>query len=118
MTDMQRAAIWIDRVHARLAGDAAPTEPAAVVLSGKLRVVQFFETAERRYLIAAEQDDARPLTDREREVLVRAARGMSNKAIAHELTISAGAVGSYLSAAMSKIGVRSRRALVRYFGDL
>jgi DNA-binding NarL/FixJ family response regulator len=118
-TDMQRAAIWVDRLGERLSADGGEPEDATYdLLTGKLRVVHCFETTNRRYLIAAEQPDARPLTHREREVLVLAARGLSNKAIAHQLAISTGAVGSYLSVAMGKIGVRSRRVLVRYFGDL
>ncbi|HEX7022546.1 MAG TPA: PAS domain S-box protein [Trueperaceae bacterium] len=48
------------------------------------------------------------LTPRERQVLERVARGLSNDAIAGELQISPQTVRNYLSAVYEKIGVRSR----------
>ena len=52
------------------------------------------------------------LTPREIEVLALVAEGLSNKAIASELTISAHTVKFHLNAIMSKLDVQSRTAAV------
>jgi DNA-binding NarL/FixJ family response regulator len=52
------------------------------------------------------------LTSREIEVLALVAEGLSNKAIASELTISAHTVKFHLNAIMSKLDVQSRTAAV------
>jgi DNA-binding NarL/FixJ family response regulator len=52
------------------------------------------------------------LTPREIEVLALVAEGLSNKAIATELTISAHTVKFHLNAIMSKLDVQSRTAAV------
>jgi DNA-binding NarL/FixJ family response regulator len=52
------------------------------------------------------------LTPREIEVLALVAEGLSNKAIARELTISAHTVKFHLNAIMSKLDVQSRTAAV------
>jgi DNA-binding CsgD family transcriptional regulator len=56
------------------------------------------------------------LSPREREVAARAAAGRSNKEIAHELFISTRTVEKHLTAAMGKLGVRSRIELARGSG--
>ncbi len=55
--------------------------------------------------------DAKPLADlseREREVLVLLARGLSNADIAQRLFLSEGTVRNYVSAILSKLGVADR----------
>lgn len=54
-----------------------------------------------------------PLTDRERDVLVAAARGGTVADIARETFLSEGTVRNYLSAAMGKTGARTRAEAVR-----
>jgi len=57
---------------------------------------------------------ARPLTDREEEVLRAAARGRSNPEIAAELFISLGTVKTHLSTLQDKIGARNRVELAAF----
>ncbi len=49
-----------------------------------------------------------PLTSREREVLERAARGMSNREIGEDLQIAEQTVKNHLSAAMRKMELHDR----------
>ena len=62
--------------------------------------------------IAAPPHDA--LSDREREVLVRIARGFSNKEIAAALELSVKTVETYKARVAEKLGLRSRVDIVRY----
>lgn len=55
-----------------------------------------------------------PLSPREREVLVRVARGYSNKEIAAELAIGVRTVETYKARLMEKLGLRTRVDLVRF----
>ncbi|HEX4965894.1 MAG TPA: response regulator transcription factor [Thermoanaerobaculia bacterium] len=59
-------------------------------------------------LAAAAWDEADPLTDRERQVLRRAAEGQPSARIAAELHLSEGTVRNYLSEAISKLGAENR----------
>ena len=59
---------------------------------------------------------ATQLTTREREVVDVALRGMSNSAIADELSLSERTVEAHLAAAYRKLGVRSRGELVSVLG--
>jgi DNA-binding CsgD family transcriptional regulator len=57
------------------------------------------------------------LTPSERQVVLLAARGMSNKEIAGELFVSVSNVESHLSHAYAKLGVKSRAELAGRAGD-
>lgn len=58
--------------------------------------------------------DIAPLSDRELDVLRRAARGQTNKEIAEGLEIAVKTVEVHKSNAMRKLGLRNRAQLIRY----
>lgn len=62
----------------------------------------------------AEQSAHDVLSDREREVLIRIARGFSNKEIAAALTLSVKTVETYKGRVAEKLGLRTRVEIVRY----
>jgi len=63
---------------------------------------------------AAAQPPHEALSDREREVLLRIARGFSNKEIAAALGLSVKTVETYKGRVAEKLGLRSRVDIVRY----
>ena len=62
----------------------------------------------------ANQPAQGPLSDREREVLTRIARGFSNKEIAGQLGISVKTVETYKARMAEKLGLHSRVEMVRF----
>ncbi len=58
------------------------------------------------------RSSATQLTTREREIVDVALRGLSNSAIAGELSLSERTVEAHLAAAYRKLGVRSRGELI------
>ncbi len=94
-----RSGRWI-RLHASwLEPDS--TAKAAVVLEAT-RPVELAGILCRAY----------NLTDRERQVTMWVARGLSSKEIASELEISPMTVNDHLKAVFSKVGVQSRQQLI------
>jgi DNA-binding NarL/FixJ family response regulator len=63
---------------------------------------------------AARADDHEPLTEREREVLGLVARGLSNKAIADELSITERTARTHVSNILGKLGLSSRTQAALY----
>lgn len=72
-------------------------------------IAQFAGTAQTRASVSKEIDE---LTDREREVMVLVARGLSNAEIASELHVSLPTVKTHVSRVLSKLGARDRAQLV------
>lgn len=83
--------------------DAPATE-----LAGAIRRVHAGGRAIEPELAQAAWTGTDPLTDRERQVLRRAAEGESSAEIAAALGLSAGTVRNYLSEAISKLGAGNR----------
>jgi DNA-binding CsgD family transcriptional regulator/tetratricopeptide (TPR) repeat protein len=64
----------------------------------------------------ADLDTATPLTDRELDVAVLAARGHTSREVADQLYLSARTVENHLQRIYSKLGVRTRRELATALG--
>ncbi len=82
---------------------------------GRWTLVDQFESDGRRYLIARPNlapHGAVRLSKREEQVVALAALGRTNKLIASELGLSVGTVGTLLTRAARKLGVRSRSGLI------
>jgi DNA-binding NarL/FixJ family response regulator len=78
------------------------------------RVIGEFATAGGRGRPGAPPAELDQLTDREREVMVLVAEGLSNDEIAARLVISPATAKTHVSRAMVKLGARDRAQLVVY----
>jgi DNA-binding NarL/FixJ family response regulator len=106
--------------HGYLRKDTTPAD-----LRAAIRAVHngdaFFSPSVARTLAEALRDQGTPaseslerLTERERDVLTRVARGLSNKEIAADLGISVRTVESHRDSLMRKTGLRNAAALTRF----
>lgn len=106
--------------HGYLRKDTTPAD-----LRAAIRAVHkgdaFFSPSVARTLAEALREQGNPvaeslerLTERERDVLTRVARGLSNKEIAGELGISVRTVESHRDSLMRKTGLRNAAALTRF----
>lgn len=81
-------------------------------------LVDQFESDGRRYLVARENQavapDLKTFSDRERQVVVHAALGQTNKEIAYMLGISDSTVRVLVARAAHRLGVRTRRDLLAH----
>jgi DNA-binding NarL/FixJ family response regulator len=78
------------------------------------RVIGEFATAGSRGRTATPPRELEQLTEREREVMVLVAEGLSNDEIARRLMISPATAKTHVSRAMVKLGARDRAQLVVY----
>ena len=78
------------------------------------RVIGEFAAAGTRGRQAAPSRELDQLTDREREVMVLVAEGLSNEEIAGRLVISPATAKTHVSRTMVKLGARDRAQLVIY----
>ncbi len=82
--------------------------------AGTRRLVPQFAGHGEKASDADSANESARLTVREEEVVRLAARGMSNKSIAHELGISRRTVEGHLNHVFEKLGTSSRTELVHY----
>jgi DNA-binding NarL/FixJ family response regulator len=84
--------------------------------SARWTLVDSFEENGRRYVVARENqahaEGFATLTDRERQIVLHAALGFTNKQIAYALGISDTTVRVLMARAASRMGVRTRRELL------
>jgi DNA-binding CsgD family transcriptional regulator len=84
--------------------------------SARWTLVDSFQEGGRRYIVARENQATSQvfgaLTDRERQVVVHAALGMSNKQIAYALGVSDATVRVLMARAAGRVGVRTRKELL------
>lgn len=92
------------------------------LVAARWTLLDHVEVDGRRYFVARENApvDGAPLelTERERQVLSRAALGHHNKLIAYELGITASTVRVLFSRASAKLGTSSREDTVRAFSAM
>ena len=110
--------------HAELEMYAAEAAAqAAVVARGAGRLADASRAAERAAALAHRCEDARtptlaaslsplPISDREREVIHHAARGLTNRQIAEQLHVSVRTIESHIYRACTRLGLTDRAALV------
>jgi DNA-binding NarL/FixJ family response regulator len=105
----------MDGVTATAAGyllkDAEADEVAAAIRAARRGEVHLDPAIAKqltRSLVAPEPQPLQALTDREREVLVLVAQGLSNQQIADALVISERTARTHVSNILSKLGVASR----------
>jgi DNA-binding CsgD family transcriptional regulator len=89
------------------------------VFDGGWSLVEHFDRGGSRYCVFARRDEperaSRGLSERQREVVTRAALGVPNKLVACELGLSQAGTSRSLAGAMLLLGVRRRTELVRVF---
>jgi DNA-binding NarL/FixJ family response regulator len=98
-----------DAIHAVAAGDA--------VLSPRITrdlVDRFATTAERASERATDEDLLHALTQREREVFVEIAAGLSNSEIGSRLHLTEATVKTHITRVLAKLGLRDRVQVVIY----
>jgi DNA-binding NarL/FixJ family response regulator len=91
------------------------------MVRGRWSMVDWFDSDERRYVLAVPNQpsvtDPRGLTERENQVVGAAVLGHSNKMIAYRLGLSTSRVSTLLRSAMRKLGFRTRNELVSHMSD-
>jgi DNA-binding CsgD family transcriptional regulator len=99
----------------------ASLEARKALVSARWSLLDRVELDGKRYIVARENPPGAPgpaaLSARERQVLGFAKLGHHNKLIAYELGIASSTVRVLLARAAAKLGVRSRRDLLRAFDD-
>ncbi|WP_191242438.1 helix-turn-helix transcriptional regulator [Amycolatopsis deserti] len=93
---------------------AGRTAAARAAATRAHQLAEACEGARTPALAAAEQP--LPLTDREREIVTLAARGLSNREIADRLVVSVRTVEGHLYRASTKLGVTERTAFAALLG--
>jgi DNA-binding NarL/FixJ family response regulator len=115
---LTRAARTMDAVRGRR-GKIDPRQAVKEwqsVVAKRWTLLEHFETDGQRLFLAVDNRPAPPsldlLSEREREIVLRARNGLGNKLIAHELGLADSTVRVLLARAAAKVGARSREELL------
>ena len=115
---LREAALSVDRARGKMRKDD-PEQALAIwkaLVRGRWSIVDWFDTDGRRYVLGVPNSpsvsDPRGLTERERQIVVEAIMGHTNKMTAYRLGLSKSRVSSVLRSAMRKLGVQTRAQLV------
>jgi DNA-binding CsgD family transcriptional regulator len=122
--ELRQAVKAVDRARSR-AVRGNPEEALELwraLFSGRWSIAEVFDSDQRRFYLAFENEpaavDDRRLTRREGQIAVLAALGRDDSAIAYELGISVPTVRTHLERGLRKLGLRSRRQLIGLAGSL
>lgn len=98
--------------------ELAPSRVWHGVLSGRLRIVDWYDHQGRRYIVARPNPEGGrgPLAPRELRVLALRAQGSALKVIAFELGVSMSTAARDLSRAMALLGLESTADLAAVLG--
>lgn len=115
---LRRAATALERSRGRMRRDDSDRAVLdwKVLIEQKWSLLDHFDRDGKRYILACRNSPSALadalLTPRERQVVLLAARGHSNKLIGYELGIATSTVGVLLGRAAARLGVKTRRALL------
>jgi DNA-binding CsgD family transcriptional regulator len=114
----------VERARGRLRR-SDPEEALAIwraLFEGRWSIVERTEADGKRFLLAHRNapgfTDPKALAPGERDVLVYAARGLSNKYIGYLLGVATSTVSTRLASALRKLSLGSRREAIALLGDL
>lgn len=112
-----------DAVMEQAAALQAPLEQSAArtfgreLVHGEWQLIQRFDSDGRRFFVwqrdESQKASGRALTERERVVLSRVARGLGDRAVSAELGCSTSTVATHRLRAMAKLGIGSRTLLAQ-----
>jgi len=115
---LERASANIDAARRKRAEGVHSLNRWHPLTAARWTLVDAFEEGGRRYVVArenqAETQTFIALTDRERQIVVHAALGLTNKQIAYALGISDATVRVLMARAANRLGVHSRKQLLQH----
>jgi len=92
----------------------APSHEILAAIEATMAGGSYYSSAVLPALIPPPGAEDGPLTEREREVLLLLAKGLSNKAIAHALSISVRTAETHRLSIRRKLGIESAAGFVKY----
>jgi len=119
---LRQAVLTVERARGQRRSDLGSLNEWQGLVDARWTLVDRFESDGRRYVVARENEPNPPgpaaLTLRERQIVGYAALGHDNKVIAYDLGIVHATVRVLLSRAATKLGVKSRSALICQYREL
>lgn len=100
-------------MEAGASGFMVKDAPAHVLIEAVRRAAAGLRVVDPDLAAASLSMGSSPLTDKEREVLAQASRGLTTTELARAVFLSEGTVRNYLSSAIGKLGARNRAEAIR-----